>query len=119
MSDEAGVLDLIGRTSTIFGDDIDVLTDDLSSLVESSRFLVIGGAGSIGQPVTKEVFKRSHKVLRVVDIIESNMVELVREIRSTIDYIEGEFRTFAVDCESPEFEALISSVRPYDYVFNP
>jgi FlaA1/EpsC-like NDP-sugar epimerase len=118
MSDEAGVLDLIGRTSTLFGDDVDVLTDDLSSLVKSSRFLVIGGAGSIGQAVTKEIFKRSPKVLHVVDISENNMVELVRDIRSTIGYIEGDFRTFAVDCGSPEFEALISSEGPYDYVFN-
>ena len=118
MSDEAGVLELIGRTSTLFGDDVDVLTDDLSSLVKSSRFLVIGGAGSIGQAVTKEIFKRCPKVLHVVDISENNMVELVRDIRSTIGYIEGEFRTFAVDCGSPEFEALISSEGPYDYVFN-
>ena len=118
MRDEAGVLELIGRTSTLFGDDIDVLTDDLLSLVKSSRFLVIGGAGSIGQAVTKEIFKRSPKALHVVDISENNMVELVRDIRSTIGYIEGEFRTFAVDCGSPEFEALISSEGPYDYVFN-
>lgn len=87
--------------------------------MKSSRFLVIGGAGSIRQAVTKEVFKRSPKVLHVFDIVENNLVELVREIRSTIGHIEGEFRTFTVDCESPEFEALISSVRPYDYVFNP
>ena len=118
MSDESGVLDLIGRKSTLFGYDVDVLSDDLSLLVESSRFLVIGGAGSIGQAVTKEIFKRSPKVLHVVDISENNMVELVRDIRSTIGYIEGEFRTFAVDCGSPEFEALISSEGPYDYVFN-
>ena len=118
MSDEAGVLDLIGRTSTLFGDDIDILSDDLSSLVKSSRFLVIGGAGSIGQAVTKEIFKRSPKVLHVVDISENNMVELVRDIRSTLGYIEGEFRTFAVDCGSLEFEALISLEGPYDYVFN-
>ena len=118
MSDETGVLELIGRTSTLFGDDIDVLSDDLSSLVKGSHFLVIGGAGSIGQAVTKEIFKRSPKVLHVADISENNMVELVRDVRSTIGYIEGDFRTFAVDCGSPEFEALISSEGPYDYVFN-
>ena len=118
MSDESGVLELIGRKSTLFGYDVDVLSDDLSLLVESSRFLVIGGAGSIGQAVTKEIFKRSPKVLHVVDISENNMVELVRDIRSTIGYMEGDFRTFAVDCGSPEFEALISSEGPYDYVFN-
>ena len=118
MSDETGILELIGRTSTLFGADVDGLSDDLSSLVKSSRFLVIGGAGSIGQAVTKEIFKRSPKVLHVVDISENNMVELVRDIRSTLGYIDGEFRTFAVDCGSPEFEALISSEGPYDYVFN-
>ena len=118
MSDETGVLELIGRTSTLFGADVDGLSADLSSLVKGSRFLVIGGAGSIGQSVTKEIFKRSPKVLHVVDISENNMVELVRDIRSTIGYIEGDFRTFAVDCGTPEFEALISSEGPYDYVFN-
>jgi len=118
MSDETGVLDLIGRRTMLFGADIDGLSADLSSMVEDARFLVIGGAGSIGQAVTKEIFKRSPKLLHVVDISENNMVELVRDIRSTIGYIEGEFRTFAVDCGSPEFEALISSEGPYDYVFN-
>jgi FlaA1/EpsC-like NDP-sugar epimerase len=118
MSEEARVLELIGRTSTLFSNDIDALTDDLFSLVKNSRFLVIGGAGSIGQSVTKEIFKRSPKVLHVVDISENNMVELVRDIRSTIGYIEGEFRTFAIDCGSSEFEALISLEGPYDYVFN-
>ncbi len=118
MSGEIGILELIGRTTTLFGDDVDVFADDLSSLVNSSRFLVIGGAGSIGQAVTKEIFKRSPKVLHVIDISENNMVELVRDVRSTIGYIEGEFKTFAVDCGSREFEALISSEGPYDYVFN-
>ena len=98
MSDEDGVLDLIGRKSTLFGYDVDGLSDELLSLVKGSRFLVIGGAGSIGQAVTKEIFKRSPKVLHVVDINENNLVELVRSIRSTIGYGSGDFRTFAIDC---------------------
>ncbi len=118
MSDEARILDLIGRTSTLFCDDIDVLSSNLSSLVNGSRFLVIGGAGSIGQAVTKEIFKRSPKALHVIDISENNMVELVRDVRSTLGYIDGDFRTFAIDCGSLEFESLISSQAPYDYVFN-
>ena len=118
MSDEAGVLDLIGRTSTLFGDDIDVLSDNLSSLVKGSCFLVIGGAGSIGQAVTKEIFKRDPRALHVVDISENNMVELVRDLRSTLGYGSGEFKTFALDCGSVEFEALFRNEGPYDYVFN-
>ncbi len=118
MSFESQVLKLIGRKSSLFDKDIEELADDLSSLVKSSKFLVIGGAGSIGQSVTKEIFKRSPKVLHVVDVSENNMVELVREIRSTDGYIIGDFKTFAIDCGSLEFEALISSEGPYDYVFN-
>ncbi len=40
----------------------------------------LGGAGSIGQAVTKEIFKREPKKIHVVDISENNMVELVRDI---------------------------------------
>jgi FlaA1/EpsC-like NDP-sugar epimerase len=118
MNNESRILALIGRTSTLFGVDGDNLSEDLSSLVKGSSFLVIGGAGSIGQAVVKEIFKRSPRVLHVADISENSMVELVRDIRSTIGYIEGDFRTFSVDCGSPEFEALFSSEGPYDFVFN-
>ncbi len=54
-------LNLIGRTSDLFKDDIDNHNDELSSIVSSSTFLVIGGAGSIGQAVTKEIFQRNPK----------------------------------------------------------
>jgi saccharopine dehydrogenase-like NADP-dependent oxidoreductase len=70
---------------------------------------LIGGAGSIGQAVTREIFKRKPKALHVVDISENNMVELVRDIRSTLGYIDGDFRTFAIDCGSREFEALMNA----------
>ena len=112
------ILSLIGRKEELFTQDIKRREDDLYRIVSESRFLILGGAGSIGQAVTKEVFKRNPKKLHVVDISENNMVELVRDIRSTLGYIDGEFRTFAVDCGSSEFEALISSEGPYDYVFN-
>tara|TARA_B110000003_G_scaffold266221_1_gene292912 strand:+ start:4447 stop:5532 length:1086 start_codon:yes stop_codon:yes gene_type:complete len=80
--------------------------------------LIIGGSGSIGQAVASEVFKRDPRVLHIVDISENNMVELVRDIRSTAGYGSGDFRTFTVDCGSVEFEALLKAEGPYDYVFN-
>jgi FlaA1/EpsC-like NDP-sugar epimerase len=79
---------------------------------------VIGGAGSIGQAVTKEIFKRNPKILHVVDINENNLVELVRDLRSSIGYIEGNFKTFAIDCGGNEFEALINNNDSYDYILN-
>lgn len=112
------VLNLIGRTAPLFESDLNVLKVKLRNLVEESRFLVIGGAGSIGQAVTREIFKRQPKALHVVDISENNTVELVRDIRSTLGYIDGEFKTFAVDCGSSEFDVLFAAEGPYDYVFN-
>ena len=111
-------LSLIGREEELFGNDIASQCMVLDKIVTKSRFLVIGGAGSIGQAVTKEIFKRDPKSLHVVDISENNMVELVRDIRSTEGYGSGDFKTFAIDCGGAEFEALISSEGPYDYVFN-
>ena len=41
------ILDLIGRSAPLFDTDIQRHEAELSGLVQSSRFLVIGGAGSI------------------------------------------------------------------------
>jgi FlaA1/EpsC-like NDP-sugar epimerase len=112
------ILSLIGRESELFCEDIASNRSKLQDLVAESRFLVIGGAGSIGQAVTCEIFRRDPKALHVVDISENNMVELVRDLRSTEGYGIGDFKTFSVDCGSVEFEALMASEGPYDYVFN-
>jgi UDP-N-acetylglucosamine 4,6-dehydratase len=113
------VLQLIGRTQPLFASDVDRFEAEMRRVVGQSRFLVIGGAGSIGQAVVREIFKRSPAVLHVVDISENNMVELVRDVRSTLGYIQGDFRTFAIDCGGVEFEALMKSADgAYDYVLN-
>ena len=112
------ILNLIGRTAPLFDDDISSRRKELEALVSNSRFLVIGGAGSIGQAVTREIFKRNPLALHVVDISENNMVELVRDIRSTLGYIDGDFRTFALDCGSNEYRALTNASEGYDYILN-
>ena len=112
------LLSLIGRDSELFSSDIVSHEDALKIIIQKSRFLIIGGAGTIGQSVTREIFKRDPKILHVVDISENNMVELVRDLRSTEGYGSGEFKTFAIDCGSIEFEALVNDQGPYDFVFN-
>ena len=87
-------LKIIGREEAIFSPDIAAFSDELCQTIKNSRFLVIGGAGSIGQSVTKEIFKRDPSALHIADISENNMVELVRDIRSTQGYGNGEFKTF-------------------------
>lgn len=112
------ILSLIGRESLLFEKDISANNKELLDIVSNSRFLVLGGAGSIGQAVTKEIFKRNPKKLHVVDISENNMVELVRDILSSFGYINGDFQTFALDIGSIEYDAFIKSDGKYDYVLN-
>jgi FlaA1/EpsC-like NDP-sugar epimerase len=112
------MLNLIGRKDELFKEDINKYHDDLKKIVSLSSFLVIGGAGSIGQSVVKEIFKRNPQKLHVVDINENNLTELVRDIRSSFGYINGEFNTFALDIGSIEYDAFIQSDGQYDYVLN-
>ena len=112
------VLELIGRSKELFYDDIYNNENYICEIVKKSSFLIIGAAGSIGQAVTKEIFKRNPKRLHAVDISENNLVELVRQLRSSTGYIDGEFKTFVIDCGSDEFAALMDSSINYDYVIN-
>ena len=50
-------LDIVGRDQELFSSDINFFDNEMVGVVSRSRFLVIGGAGSIGQALTKEIFK--------------------------------------------------------------
>ena len=112
------ILKLIGRDQLLFTNDVKSFSEKLENMVSNSTFLVIGGAGSIGQAVTKEIFKRNPKKLHIVDINENNLAELVRDIRSSFGYIEGDFKTYALDIGSIEYDAFIKYDGKYDYVLN-
>ena len=112
------MLELIGRKSLLLLNDVHNHEIKLCDKIKESSFLVIGAAGSIGQAVTKEIFKRNPKKLHAVDISENNLVELVRDIRSSLGYIDGDFRTFALDIGSWQYDAFIDFDGQYDYVLN-
>lgn len=112
------ILRIIGRGDELFGADIRQSEVELQNIISNSAFLILGGAGSIGQAVTKELFKRNPAKLHVVDISENNLVELVRDLRSSIGYIDGDFKTFALDIGSLEYDAMIAADGQYDYVLN-
>jgi len=114
----SNTLHLIGRSEPLFSLDLKNYYDYLSKIVNKSTFLVLGGAGTIGQAVTKEIFERNPKKLHVVDISENNLVELVRDIRSSFGYIDGDFQTFALDVGSIEYDAFWHADGQYDYVLN-
>jgi FlaA1/EpsC-like NDP-sugar epimerase len=114
----ANILGLIGRSQPLFADDLARHGKELDEAVRSGRFLVVGGAGSIGAAVVRELFLLNPRSLHVVDISENNLAEVVRDVRSSMGYIQGDFRAFALDCGSAEFDAMLAAQGPYDYVLN-
>lgn len=112
------ILSLIGRSSPLFDKDLENVETELSKVVSTSSFLVLGGAGSIGQAVVKEIFCRNPLKLHVVDLNENNLAELVRDIRSSFGYIPGDFQTFALDIGSSIYDAFIHSDGKFDFVLN-
>ena len=112
------ILKIIGRESELFAADVAANEEQLSGLVRESRFLVIGGAGSIGHATVRELFRRSPRALHVVDINENGMTEAARDLRSSLGYIDGDYRTFILDCGSTEFDAFLKAEGPYDTILN-
>jgi len=112
------ILKLIERGALLFSEDLENNRDFLNAEISKKKILVVGGAGTIGQAVTREIFARDPKILHVIDVSENNLVELVRDIRSTEGYITGDFRTFAIDVGGNEFKSLMDVEGPYDYIFN-
>ena len=112
------LLKILGRTKKLLGDDIAAHSQVIDDLVGKSRFLVIGGAGSIGQEVVKQIFRRNPRLLHVIDLSENNTAELVRDIRSSLGYITGETEFFPIDMNSREFDVFWKANGCYDYVLN-
>jgi len=114
----ADALSLIGRREPLFVDDIKEHEQTLNAMVRRSRFLVVGAAGTIGQAVCREIFRRDPLALHAVDISENNLVELVRSIRSSSGYISGDFQTYSLDCGSELFATFLAAQDGYDVVLN-
>ncbi|MGV6851503.1 MAG: UDP-N-acetylglucosamine 4,6-dehydratase [bacterium] len=112
------LLSLIGREHHLFENDMSQYADSMHEYIHQSRFLVLGAAGSIGQAVTKAIFQHKPRKLHAIDISENNLTELVRDIRSTFGYIDGDFQSFALDIGSSEFSAFMQWDGHYDYVLN-
>lgn len=112
------VYSLIGRKNPLFDEDFLDFSEQISEALKGRNVLIVGGAGTIGMSVVKEVLRFEADSLSVVDISENNLVELVREIRSSPTGDASDFRTFALDVDSKEFDAFYSSEGPFDYIFN-
>lgn len=108
----------LGRSADFFRDDFSNNLDEMRELICSRSVLVIGAGGSIGKTITKQLFALKPKQLIAVDLSENSLVELVRDIRSSMGYLDVDFRTMAIDSGSPEFYAMVRAHQNIDFVFN-
>jgi FlaA1/EpsC-like NDP-sugar epimerase len=110
-------LKYINRHKEIFLKDFFKNKKFIESEIANSRFLIIGGAGSIGSAVAKQIFSFSACQLDIIDVSENYLVELVRDIRCSMGYTTSNFNVYCLDYCSDLFSKFMEN-KKYDYVFN-
>lgn len=109
---------ILNRKISLFKNDISSVESKLTEQIAGSSILVIGAAGSIGQAVTKQLLNYKPKKLSAVDLSENNLVELVRDVRSSLHIPDVNFNIYALDAGSDLFMNFLRHEKHYDYVLN-
>jgi len=101
-----------------FQKDIDNNYTKLSSAINNSCVLVIGGAGTIGSSYIKQILNYKPSKIIVVDVNENGLTELTRDLRSShlLDY-NPEYVTYPVNLLSDTFDKIFYS-NNWDIVSN-
>lgn len=107
------------RENSLFEGDIQRNEERLGQAIDGKSALVIGGAGTIGSSYIKAILKFKPSKLFVVDLNENGLTELVRDLRSSVDYnIPDNFKTYPIDFASDVFEKILKNEGPFHIVAN-
>ena len=110
---------VVYRPESLFVSDLEKHHHHLSSFLNDARILVIGGAGTIGSSYIKALLKFRPSSLIVVDKDENGLAELVRDLRSSVDYhIPSEFICYPFNYASTAFKQVFSQSEGFDLVAN-
>ncbi len=108
-----------GRTLDLFASDIAIRRQEIAEAVAGKRFLLIGGAGSIGAATLRVLLEFAPATIHIVDHNENNLAELVRDLRSGPQGLSvQDFRCLPLDFGSPVMLRFLRSQAPYDAVLN-
>ena len=108
-----------GRDDSLFLEDIDTKRAEIERILEGSRVLIIGGAGSIGSATFKEIVPFRPSALHVIDQNENELAELVRSLRSSGEQAAiADLRMLPLDYGSVQFRSFVRREGPYDLVLN-
>jgi FlaA1/EpsC-like NDP-sugar epimerase len=107
------------RAESLFACDIRENEGALAQTIRAARCAVVGAAGSIGAAVVKTLLRFQPAALSLIDLSENNLVELVRDLRSTDGLrIPTDFVTLPIGLGSVEFERYFAEQPPFDYLLN-
>lgn len=96
------------RSVSLFKDDIDAKKKLLAQEINGKKFLVIGGAGTIGSNYIKSILGFRPQSLVVVDQNENGLTELTRDLRSSLNLnIPKTYVTYPFDFGGKIFERLM------------
>ena len=96
-----------GRKDSLLQADLKKYDNELKQRINGKNVLVIGGAGSIGSAYIKAILKFRIAKLVVVDIDENGLTELVRDLRSSVEYqIPEVFITYPVNFGDSVFKRI-------------
>lgn len=110
---------VIKRDKSLITDDLVRFNGELEKRITNRKVLVIGGAGTIGSSFIKAILKFNIKSLIVVDINENGLTELVRDLRSSIEYnIPEDFITYPINFGDRVFDKMFRKLGPFDIVAN-
>ncbi len=109
---------ILKRSRSIFADDIADHHMQIGNVIRGARIMIIGAAGSIGSIFLRQLIPYEPEALHLVDISENNLVEVVRDLRSSLIALPDDFKTFAISIGSEEFNRLLQAEEDYDYVAN-
>ena len=107
------------RDESLFQKDLKTFHSELAKNINGKSVLVIGGAGTIGSNYIKALLKFSPAKLFVVDINENGLTELVRDLRSSMDYnIPENFKTYPMNFGDLVFKKMFIHEGGFDIVAN-
>lgn len=124
MSNDGGIADdallarVLGRSQSLFAEDMKAEAAQLADAIDGKRLLVIGAAGSIGSAFVRQLTRFRPSALHLIDISENGLVELVRDLRSSATVLPADFRTASLDYGRKEFRRFAVDHAPYDLLAN-
>ena len=108
------------RQESLLAADFVANREEMHGRIDGSRFLVVGGAGTIGSNYVKAVLREFRPAaMYVVDIDENALTELTRDLRAGAGFtVPEEYVTEPIDLGSDLFARFLRAKGPFDIVAN-